>query len=211
MGWTYTTLKQAIQDFVEYDETSFVANLDNFIKQAEERLLYAIDLDVFRKNSTGTMGIGSKYLALPVDYRAPFALKVSHSGTDSFVMLKDVEWVVDHALGGATGRPKYYAPYDVDNFILSPTPDVAYTAELAYFYRPESIVTATTTWLGDNAEQALLYACLVEAYIYMKGEKDVIDEYKMRFNEAAVRLKDHGEARENKDAYRYGIMAVGKT
>jgi hypothetical protein len=130
---------------------------------------------------------------------------------DSFVMLKDVEWVVDHALGGATGRPKYYAPYDVDNFILSPTPDVAYTAELAYFYRPESIVTASTTWIGDNAEQALLYACLVEAYIYMKGEKEVIDEYKMRFNEAAVRLKDHGEARENKDAYRYGIMAVGKT
>jgi hypothetical protein len=211
MGWTYTTLKQAIQDFSEYAESTFTANLDNFIKSAEERLLYAVELDVFKKNATGTCGVGSKYLAVPTDYLAPFALKMTYGGTDSYVMLKDVEWVADHSIGGATGRPKYYAPYDVDNFILSPTPDVAYVAELSYFYRPESIVTAGSTWLGDNAEQALLYACLVEAYIFMKGEKDIIDEYKMRFNEAVMRLKNHGEARENSDAYRYGIMVQRKT
>jgi len=208
MAWTYSTLVQAIKDFTQYDETTFNSNINTFIQNAEERLLYAVDLEVFRKNQTGNMGSGNKYLTVPADYLSPFSLSVTVNGSTNFLLMKDVEYLQEYNPTGATGVPKYYALFDVDNFIIAPVPAGNYSVELHYYYRPESIVTANTTWLGDNAQQALLYGCLVEAYTFMKGEPDLLNLYNQRFNESLARLKNYGEGRENDDAYRDGLIRV---
>lgn len=208
MAWTYATLVQAIKDFTQYDEQTFNDNIDTFIRNAEERLLYAVDLEYFRKNQTGNLSTGNKYLSVPVDYLSPFSLSVTVNGTQSFLLMKDVEYLQEYNPTGATGVPKYYALFDVDNFIVTPVPAGNYPVELHYYYKPQSIITAGTTWLGDNAEQALLYGCLVEAYTFMKGEPDLLNLYNQRFNESLGRLKNYGEGRENEDAYRDGLIRV---
>ena len=211
MGWTYATLVQAIKDFTEYDETTFNDNIDTFIRNCEERLLYSVDLDVFRKNSTANTTINNKYLAVPSDFLSPFSMSVTANGSTLFLLNKDVEYLQEYNPTGATGVPKYYALFDINNFLLAPTPAAAYSVELHYYYKPASIVDTGTSWLGDNAEQALLYGTLFEAYTYMKGDADLLNLYNQRFAEAMTRLKNFGEGRENIDAYRDGLIRIKAT
>lgn len=208
MAWTYPTLVQAIKDFTQYDEQTFNDNIDTFIRNAEERLLYAVDLETFRRNQIGNLSTGNKYLTVPADYLAPFSLSVTVNGNQIFLLMKDVEYLQEYNPTGATGIPKYYALFDVDNFILAPVPNGNYSVELHYYYKPVSIIDTGTSWLGDYAEQALLYGCLVEAYTFMKGEPDLLNLYNQRFNESVARLKNYGEGRENDDAYRDGLIRV---
>ena len=208
MAWTYATLVQAIKDWTQYDETSFNSNIDTFIQNAEERILFAVDLTVFRKNQTGNMSNGNKYLTVPADYLSAFSLSVTASGSQSFLLQKDVEYLQEYNPTGTTGVPKYYAVFDINTFLLAPIPNDNYSVELHYFYRPASITTGATTWIGDYAQEALLYGSLIEAYTYMKGEPDLITQYEKRFNEALMRLKNYGEGREEVDAYRDGLIRV---
>ena len=214
MTYNLTQLKQAIQDYTENSETTFVNNLDNIIRNAEERILKLVDLDYFRKNATANMVTGNKYLSTPGDYLSSFSFAFTDSNGDTqFLLQKDVNFLQEYAPdSSATGAPKYYAQFDIDNFILAPTPDSNYVVEIHYFYRPNSITgSAQTSWLGDNAPDALLYASLVEAYTFMKGEADLLQLYQVRFNEAIARLKNYGEGVENTDAYREGLGRVRKT
>ena len=211
MAWTYATLVQAIKDWTQYDETTFNSQIDNFIRNAEERILYSVDLDVFRKNVSGTTTSGNKYLAVPTDFLSPFSLAVTVNGSTSFLLNKDVEYLQEYNPTGATGTPKYYALFDINNFILAPVPAGNYVVEMHYYYKPASIIQTGTSWLGDNAEQALLYACLFEAYTFMKGEQDLLNVYNQRYAEALTRLKNFGEGRENTDAYRDGLIRVRAT
>jgi hypothetical protein len=208
MGWTYTTLVQAIKDFTEYDETTFNDNIDTFIKNCEERLLYAVDLQVFRKNVTGNCTSGNKYLAVPGDFLSPFSLAVTASGSTVFLLNKDVEYLQEYNPIGAQGVPKYYSFFDINNILLAPVPSSNFSVEMHYYYRPESIVDAGTSWLGDNAEQALLYGSLVEAYTFMKGDTELLQFYNSRFLESLNRLMNFGEGREETDAYRDGLIRV---
>lgn len=211
MAWTYATLVQAVKDFTENNETTFNNNIDTFIKNAEERILYSVDLDVFRKNVSGNMTAGYKYLAVPTDFLSPFSLSVNDGTSKLFLLNKDVEYIQEYNPTGVEGVPKYYALFNTDFFILGPVPDDAYDVELHYYYRPQSIVEAGTSWLGDHAEQALLYATLFEAYTFMKGEQDLLNVYNQRYAEALTRLKNFGEGRENTDAYRDGLIRVRAT
>ena len=211
MAWTYATLVQAVKDFTEYDETTFNDNIDTFIRNCEERLLYSVDLDVFRKNSTANTTINNKYLAVPSDFLSPFSMSVTANGSTLFLLNKDVEYLQEYNPTGATGVPKYYALFDINNFLLAPTPAAAYSVELHYYYKPASIVDTGTSWLGDNAEQAMLYGTLFEAYTYMKGDADLLNLYNQRFAEAMTRLKNFGEGRENIDAYRDGLIRIKAT
>ena len=208
MAWTYTTLVQAIKDWTENDETTFNSQIDNFIRNAEERILYAVQLDVFRKNASGSTTAGNKYLTAPTDFLAPYSVSVTANGSTLFLLNKDVEYMQEYNPTGATGVPKYYGLFDVDHFILAPVPADNYPVEIHYFYKPQSIVDAGTSWLGTNAEQALLYGALFEAYTFMKGEQDVLAVYSQRFTEAVARLKNLGEGMENVDAYRDGLIRV---
>ena len=209
MSFTYDELKQAIQDYTENDETSFVTNLPLFIRQSEERILKNVQLSLFRKNVNGTLTASNKYLACPSDFLAPFSLSFVDSDSDHvFLDFKDVDFVQSfNPDATTTGNPRYYAVFDVDNFVLGPTPNSSYAVELHYFYRPASLTAGSgsgTTWLSENAELALLYGSLIEAYIYMKGEQDVMAQYEKRLGEAIMGLKMFGESKEVTDEYRTG-------
>jgi len=285
MSFTYTQLKTAIQNYTENNETSFVSNLPLFIRLTEERILKNVQLSLFRKNVAGQMSASNKFLSLPSDFLAPFALSYTDSNSEAvFVDFKDAEFIQSYNPNPATtGSPKYYGQYDLDNLILAPTPSSSFNSELHYFYRPESLtqssytltltsvtgtftandtitggtsgessgvdsvpnttslivvipssnytvgetITAspsgatatvsalgadtTLTWLSENAEMAMLYGSLSEAYLYMKGDPQTMQMYMQRFGEAAGRLKNLGEAQEVTDEYRTGQLIRAKT
>ena len=209
MSFTYAELKTAIQEYTENTETTFVSNVDEFIRSAEDRIFYLVDLEYFRKNATSAVTQNDPFLSLPTDFLASFSLSITNSSSKEFLLQKDVNFIQEYNPNSATtGTPKYYARFDVDNLILAPTPDSNYVCEFHYFYRPASLTAGAdsgTTWLSTNASNALLYGSLYEAYIYMKGEPDMLQLYDKQFSEALSRLKDLAEARENADAYRRGL------
>ena len=284
MSFTYAQLKQAIQDFTDNSETSFVTNLPIFIRGVEDRIFSLVDLELFRKNATSALTVDDPYLTLPTDYLASFSFQITTALNKEFLLQKDVNFVQEYnSTIATTGVPKYYALYDVNNFILAPTPNASFTAELHYYFRPTSLTASqfvltvssvsgtfqasetitggtsgasttisaitsatvftvvipstdftvgetvtgatsgatgtvvstsadtTETWLSENAPNAMLYGSLVEAYTFMKGEPDVMKMYGDRFNESLIRLKDYGEARENADAYRMGLVRRTRT
>lgn len=216
MSFTYAQLKQAIQDYTENDETSFVNNLPLFIRQAEERILKQVQLSLFRKNATASAASGNQYLAVPSDFLAPYSLsfRTGETGAKEFLEFKDISFLQEYTPApSTTGEPKYYGQFDVENFLLSPTPDASYTMELHYLYRPASITTLAdsgTTWLATNAPMAMLYGSLIEAYIYMKGEQDVLASYEKRLQESIVGIKLLGEAKETTDQFRTGQVIRAK-
>tara|TARA_R100001015_G_C4629212_1_gene189888 strand:- start:1184 stop:2038 length:855 start_codon:yes stop_codon:yes gene_type:complete len=284
MSYTYTQLKTSIKDYTDNVETVFVSHLPDFIKTAEERILKEVDLDFFRKNVSGTMTSGNKFLAVPNDYLASFSLSLTNSSLTEFLLLKDVNFLQEFTPNPATtGVPKYYALYDYQNFILAPTPNDNFATELHYYYRPASLTSSkvtltvnnvtgvfasgetitggtsgesttinsltsatelvitvpvgdltvgetvtgatsgatgvvvstsadtTTTWISENAKNTLLYACLIEAYTFMKGETDLLQLYMARYTESAQRLQNYARGVENSDAYREGLVRANKT
>ena len=215
MSFTKATLTTAIQDYTDNSETTFVNNIPNFIKAAEEKILKSVDLDYFRKNVTSALTSSDAFLTVPSDYLASFSLQITTSGSESFLLQKDVNFLREYTPASTTtGLPKYYARFDEDNFILAPTPNSNYTIQLNYFYRPASLTAGSdsgTTWVSTNAPFALLYGSLVEAYTFMKGEPDVIQNYNGLYGQYLERLKDLGEARENTDGYRVGLPSRPRT
>ena len=207
----YSELVQAIQDYTQNEETSFVSNIPNFIQQAEERINRSIMLPELRKNATANMTAGNKYIARPEDFLSVFSFAVIDGAGDySYLLDKDVSFIREaYPSAGTQALPKYYAQFDGDssgeegNFILGPTPDANYAIELHYYYDPESIVTSGTSWYGTNAEAALLYGSLIEAYTYMKGDADLIGLYTGRYNEAMGQLTGV-DIRSDRDEYRNG-------
>ena len=206
MAYTYTTLKTAIQDYTQNSETTFVSQLDRFILNAEERILKECQLAVFRRYVTGSTATGNKFLTLPSDYLSSLSLSVINSSSNEFLLYKHATFLQDYTPNPTTtGTPKYYADWDDTAFLLAPTPDTNYTMELHYFYRPTSITASAsgTTWLGDNAELAMLYGSLVEAYTFMKGEEQLLAVYNGRYQEAIQWLKNLGEGKQTRYQYRY--------
>jgi len=206
MAYTFTTLKTAIQDYVQSTETTFTSQLSRFIINAEERILKECQLDVFRKSSQGSASSGTQYLAKPTDFLSQNSLSVIVSSSKQFLLYKQVTLLQDYTPNPTTtGTPKYYADWDNDTFLLAPTPDDNYTMELHYFYRPTSITASGdgTSWLGTNAELAMLYGSLVEAYTFLKGEQDLLGLYNTRFQESLQWLKNLGEGLQTRDQYLY--------
>ena len=218
----YSTLFETIKGYVEndfpnQDWTSPAGNstvtltqkeqIDTFIQQAEQRIFNSVQLPVFRKNVVGNTTLNNKYLNVPTDWLATFSLAVIDpvTGAQTYLLQKDVEFIREcYPAPTATGTPKYYAIFDNTTFIVGPTPDDDYDMELHYFYYPQSIVNSAngTSWLGDNFDSVLLYGSLLEAYTFMKGEPDVIQNYTARYNEALMMLKQLGEGKDRQDTYR---------
>jgi len=204
MAWTYTTLSQAIQDYLETDETTFVANIPVIVQQAEDRILKQVQLPDFRKNATGTATASDQYLGIPTDFLAPYSLALDNSGYE-FLLFKDVSFIREaYPSAATTGVPKYYAIFDDDFFILGPTPNANFAVELHYFHKPTSIVTASTSWLGTHAESALFSQCIHEAYVFLKGDPDLMAKYKEQADADVAALKLLGEGRNRIDNYRIG-------
>ena len=276
----YAALLQAVQDYCENSETSFVSNIPTFVQLAEQRVYNVVQLANLRRNQTGTITSGNKYLSAPDDFLSVYSLAVytyanptatGTSGQYTIVVSSATDIAVDQYVSGVgigTGaqvvsvngttvtlsvansatvsgsivfqgnylylldkdvnfirevypnalykaEPKYYAIFgpqsnDVNelSFILGPTPDQTYKAELHYYYYPESIVTAGTSWLGDNFDSVLLYGSLVEAYTFMKGEQDMMALYDAKYKEALALLKNLGDGKQRADTYRDGQVKV---
>jgi hypothetical protein len=207
----YTQLVDAVSDYTE--NTFTTTEMDTFIQQAEQRIYNTVQFPSLRRNVTGIMTTNNKYLQCPADFLAVYALAVINaSGEYEYLLNKDVNFIRQaYPQPTDTGIPKYYALFGPrsDNaaeltFILGPTPDAAYNSELHYFFYPESIVTATNTWLGDNFDTVLLYGTLVEAYTFMKGEADMLGLYDGKYKEALALAKRLGDGLERQDAYRSG-------
>ena len=206
MALTYSQLVVQILDYTE--NTFTTTDINNFIQQAEQRIYNTVQLPALRKNVTGTLTAANKYLAMPADWLATFSLAVINTDNEYLYLLnKDVNFIrqsfpdTDSAF---YGEPQYYAVFNSTSFIVGPTPDANYSAELHYFYYPESITTAGTSWIGNNFSSVLLYGSLLEAYTYMKGEADVMATYKSRYDEAMLLLKQLGDGKDRQDAYRSG-------
>jgi hypothetical protein len=209
----YTQLSDAIQAYTENTEANFIAEIPVFVQQAEQRIYNTVQFPSIRKNVTGTTSANNKYLGCPNDFLAVYSMAViDGTGAYEYLLNKDVNFIRQaYPQPTDTAIPRYYAlfgPQSSDaaelSFILGPTPDATYTVELHYFYYPESIVTAGTTWLGDNFDSVLLYGSLVEAYTYMKGETDMMQTYNTKYQEALMLAKRLGDGMERQDAYRSG-------
>ncbi len=214
----YTQLSNAIQAYTENTEADFVSNIPVFVTQAEQRIYNSVQFPSIRKNVTGVVSTTSTYLSAPDDYLATYSLAVVDAdGNYEYLLNKDVNFIRQaYPSPSDTGLPRYYALFgptvsgstitDELTFILGPKPDANYTVELHYYYYPESITVAADgrTWLGDNFDSVLLYASLVEAYTYMKGEADMMQLYNQKFMEALALAKRLGDGMERQDAYRSG-------
>lgn len=210
----YTELAAAIRAYTENDFPDTIGSggltsdeqVDIFIREAEQRIFNTVQLLDLRKNVTGNCTTSNKYLSVPSDWLATFSIAViDGDGNYEYLLNKDVNFIRQaYPNPNDTGIPSYYAYFDENSFILGPTPDDDYSVELHYFYYPESIVDAGTSWLGNNFDSALLYGALLEAYTFMKGEQDVIAEYQKRYDEAMALLKQLGEGKNRQDLYRSG-------
>jgi hypothetical protein len=276
----YTQLSAAIQSYTDNTDASFIAEIPTFVRQTEQRVYNAVQIANLRKNMTGTLQSGNKYLSCPDDFLSAYSLAiyaapsttatgttgaftivvasatsivsgmyvtgsgiatgaivvtvvgttvtldkantgnvsgtVSFQGDYTYLLNRDVNYVREvYPNPSYKGTPKYYAIFgpqslDVDEltFIVGPTPDANYGAELHFYYYPESIVTANTSWLGDNFDSVLLYGSLVEAYTYMKGEQDLMALYDTKFKEALMLLKNLGDGKQRGDAYLDGQVKI---
>ena len=198
-----------VNEIQSYTENTFqTVDINTFITQAEQRIYNSVQLPALRKNVTGSLTAGNKYLAIPTNWLSTFSLAVINANNEYLYLLnKDVNFIrqsFPDTDSDFYGEPQYYAVFDNSAFIVGPTPDASYDVELHYFYYPESITTAGTSWLGDNFSSVLLYGSLLEAYQYMKGEQDVMAGYQKRYDDAMVLLKQLGDGRDRQDAYRSG-------
>lgn len=203
----YAQLSTLLQDYCESTEQSFVANIPTFVQLAEERIYNSVQIPALRKNVTGTMTQNFRYFSLPSDWLSTFSLAVIDptTGEYEYLLNKDVNYIrAAYPPPNSTGKPAYYAIFDNATMLLGPTPDLNYTAELHYFYYPVSIVTAGTSWLGDNFDSALFNAVMVEAARFMKQEQDIIAMMDKEYAQSLTLLKNLGDGKQRQDAYRSG-------
>lgn len=215
----YTELRQKIIAFAESDEPLFTSNIDGFIKIAEEKIYSSVQIAYLRKNVTGFVSPTNQYLAAPSDFLSVYSMAVVGANGDyEYLLNKDANFIREmYPSATDSGKPRYYSIFgpmttgaqipELTNelsFLLGPTPDTNYLIELHYFFYPESIVTAGTTWLGDNFDSALFYGAMREASIFQRMETDVIANYEQKYNEAMTLLKQLGDGKQRGDALRDG-------
>ena len=222
----YSTLFITIKGYIENDfpDTVFygsdgttvttltsVEQINTFIELAEERVYNSVQIPAIRKNQTGYMTSGNKYLSLPSDWLATFSLSVITpvTGEQTFLLNKDVNYIREaFPVPSDAGTPTHYAQFSDYSLIIGPTPDASYQVELHYYYYPETIVTAGSTWLGNNFETVLLYGALREAAVFTKGEADMIANYEGKYQESLALLKQLGDGKDRRDAYRSGQVRI---
>lgn len=207
MALTYTTLLERVQDTLsQYDEV-LIANLPTIVRQAEESIYNSVLLPALRRNVTGQLTQNNKYLTMPTDFLATYSLAVVDSaGVYVYLTNKDVSFIREaYPNPGSIGQPKYYALFDDNAFIVGPTPNEAYQAELHYYYYPPSIVDTGTSWVAENFEHVLFYGVMVKAYIFMKGEADVLAMYEKQYMEALAQLERLGRGLNRQDEFRSGF------
>ena len=213
MSFTLATLKSTVQDYLQVNETTFNANLNTFIEEAESRIFKLVQLPEQRKNVTGNLTTGNRFLATPSDFFAPFSLAVISNSRYYYLDYKHPSFIKEYSPTTTTqAQPKYYSLFDDTAFELSPIPDSGYSVELHYLYKPASLTAGAdsgTTLLSTDHPDPLLYGTLVEAAIFLKEASDVIQAFESRFKEGVARMKNVSEGRASRDEYRYDLLRTG--
>ena len=213
MSFTLATLKSTVQDYLQVDETTFNNNLNTFIEEAESRIFKLVQLPEQRKNVTGTLTTGNRFLATPSDFFAPFSLAVISGNRYYYLDYKHPSFIKEYSpVTTTTAQPKYYSLFDETAFEVSPIPDSGYSVELHYLYKPASLTAGAdsgTTVLSTDHPDPLLYGTLVEAAIFLKEAPDVIQTFETRFKEGIARMKNVSEGRATRDEYRYDLLRTG--
>ena len=206
----YSELVALLQDYTQNSSSEFVAAIPSIVQLAEDRIYQSVQFPALKKNATSNFTLGNKYLATPADFLASYSIAVkSGTGVYSYMLEKEVGFINEAFPNPTTlGVPRFYALFDNSAFVVAPTPSDLFEVELHYFYKPESIVTAGISWLGDNVESALFYGCLVEAYTYMKGDQELAVLYRSRYDEAMGRLKVLGEGSDKRDNFRIDLPRI---
>ena len=200
---TYAELLQLVQDELETEETSFVANVPNFVRTAEDDIFKNAQIPDLKKTATGSLVASNEYLTLPSDFLAQYSFGVINAGVYSYLLNREPDFIREaYPSQATTGVPKYYGLYNSVSLIFGPTPASTYSYEFQYFYRPDSIVSTSTSWVGTNAPNALFYGTLVHAYTYLKGDADVMQMYRDEYLRAIANLQVITEGRMRKDTYR---------
>jgi hypothetical protein len=208
---TYDELVTNIRNYTEVGSNVFTTSVINtFITMAENQILREIDLDVFKQEVSGNLTQGNKFLTAPTDILTHRYLMITVSGDQVFLDFRDTSFMKEYwPDGSATGVPKYYSVWDQNTFYVAPTPNSGYTAELGYIYRPPQLSsTNTTTWVSTNAPEALLYACLIQAYSYTKGPGEMLNYFKGAYKEALQGLGIEQQGRRRRDEYRDGMIRI---
>lgn len=186
---TYAEVVDQIRSYTETDSTVLTTTIVNdFINQAELRIFREVDLDVFRSYQFTTLTQGNEFVTVPGSTPSTMAFVRTASiyptaGTDAntrtYLLQKDISYMTEYWPNRTTqGKPRYYAMWDQNTIYLAPTPDTAYKIELALNRNETGLSTTnTTTWVSQNAPQVLLYACLIEAFKYLKGPYDLLAQY----------------------------------
>jgi hypothetical protein len=207
----YAELVQAIRRYTDVDSNVFSDSvIDTFITMAENRILRDIDLDYFKKESTGALTSGNKFLGAPSDILTHRYLMVTVSGDQVFLDFRDTSFMKEYWPDGTdTGIPKYYSVWDQDTFYIAPTPGSNYPVEIGYIYRPAQLSALNpTTWISNNAPEALLYACLIQAYSYTKGPPDMLNYFNQSYQQAIQGLGMEQQGRRRRDEYRDGMIRI---
>lgn len=199
----YATLLQGLQSWTETFSVEYIAELPQIVRRAEDMIYQSVQIPALRKHTTLTTTLQTRLLAAPADFLSLSSLAVINAGITRPLLPKDVSFIME-AFPDPTvyGTPRVYALYDKATLLFGPTPSSAFGVDVHYFYKPESIVTAANSWLGDNTESVLFYGCLVEAYTYLKGDTELQARYRARYDEALSRLKDLGEGKLKRDDFR---------
>jgi hypothetical protein len=216
MSFTLSTLKTAVQDYLQVSETAFTSQLDTFIQEAESRIFKSVQLPEQRKNVTGAASSGNRFLATPTDFYAPFSLAVIDSDNKyTYLDFKHPSFLKEYSpTSTTTGKPKYYSLFDQSAFEMAPVPNSNYTVELHYLFKPASLTAGAdsgTTLLSTEHPDPLLYGTLVEGAIFLKETPDVIAQFEARFKEAMARMKNLSEGRNTRDEFRYDLLRTGVT
>jgi hypothetical protein len=199
----YSELSTAIQNYTQNYSSEFVAEIPTIVKITEDRIYNSVQIPYLKKNQTSTFAGSNKYLETPSDFLAVYSFAVIVSGQYNYMLEREVGFMGEAFPNpAATGVPRFYALFNDDTFLVAPTPDQSYSVELHYYYQPPSIVNTSTSWLGTNMENVLLYGCLSEAYSYMKGDPELMKMYSDRYMEALMRLKNLGEGFNKTDEFR---------
>ena len=207
----YSELLTNIRNYTEVDSNVFSdAVINTFITMAENRILRDIDLDVFKKESYGTMTDGNRFLAAPSDILTHRYMFITVSDEKVYLDFRDTSFMKEYWPDPATkGVPKYYSVWDQDTFYTAPTPDSNYTVQLGYIYRPTQLSSGnTTTWISTNAPEALLYATLIQAYSYTKGPPEMIQYFETSYQQAIQGLGIEQQGRRRRDEYRDGMIRI---
>ena len=208
---TYNELVTNIRNYTEVNSNVFTdAVINTFITMAENRILRDIDLDVFKKEQTGSMTSGNKFLTAPSQILTHRYLMVTVSGTQVFLDFRDTSFMKEYWPDGtATSVPKYYYVWNQDTFYVAPTHDQNYPVEMGFIYRPEQLSsTNQNTWISTNAPEALLYACLIQAYSYTKGPTEMLGFFDASYKQAIQGLGIEQQGRRRRDEYRDGMIRL---